>query len=53
MVKRAGVLLDPKGFPCDFLWVYIKDLIYSIPIDAIEENGWKMLPQQFAITQVC
>jgi hypothetical protein len=33
MVKRAGVLLDPREFPCYF---FMKDLIYSIPIDTIE-----------------
>jgi hypothetical protein len=37
MVKRAGVLLEPRQFPCDFLlWGYIKDLVYSIPIDTTE-----------------
>jgi hypothetical protein len=54
MVKRAGVLLEPRQFPCDFLlWGYIKDLVYSIPIDITEVlTGWKMLPQQFAIIEV-
>jgi hypothetical protein len=34
IVKRAGVLLEPKEFPCDFfLWRY---LVYSIGIDTIE-----------------
>jgi hypothetical protein len=32
MVKRAGVLLESVDFPCDFM----KDLVYSIPIDTIE-----------------
>jgi hypothetical protein len=33
----------PGEFPCDFFKCgYMKDLVYS--------NGWKMLPQQFAIT---
>jgi hypothetical protein len=37
MVKRAGVLLEPSEFPCDFfLWGYVKDLVHSIPIDTIE-----------------
>jgi hypothetical protein len=46
VVKSAGVLLEPKEFPCDFLfWGYMKDLVYSISIDTIEvlrervENG--------------
>jgi hypothetical protein len=33
-VKRAGVLLEPREFPCD-LWRYMKGLVYSIPIDTI------------------
>jgi hypothetical protein len=36
MVKRVGVLLEPREFPCDFLWGYMKDLVYSIPIDTIK-----------------
>jgi hypothetical protein len=28
-VKCAGVLLDPREFPCDFL----KDLVYSMLMD--------------------
>jgi hypothetical protein len=36
MVKRARVLLEPKEFPCNFLWEYIKGLVYSIRIDTIE-----------------
>jgi hypothetical protein len=37
MVKRAGVLLEPREFPCDFfLWGYMKDLVYSTSIDTIE-----------------
>jgi hypothetical protein len=37
MVKRAGVLLEHREFQYDFfLWGYMKDLVYSIPIDAIE-----------------
>ncbi|KAJ3633835.1 hypothetical protein MTP99_010758 [Tenebrio molitor] len=36
VVKRR-VLLEPREFPCDFfLWRFIKDLVYSIPIDTIE-----------------
>jgi hypothetical protein len=31
----------------------MKDLVYSIPIDTFEENGWNMLLQQFAITKEC
>jgi hypothetical protein len=33
----------------------MKDLVYSIPNDTIEvlKNGWKMLPQQFVITEEC
>jgi hypothetical protein len=34
MVKCAGVLLEPREFSRDFL--YMKDLVYSIPIDTIE-----------------
>jgi hypothetical protein len=33
-VKRAGVVLEPREFPCGFF--YMKDLVYSIPIDIIE-----------------
>jgi hypothetical protein len=33
VVKRAGVLLGPKEFPCDFLWSYMKDFLYSVPTD--------------------
>jgi hypothetical protein len=37
MVKRAGVLLEHREFQRDYLlWRYMKDLVYSIPIDAIE-----------------
>jgi hypothetical protein len=37
MVNRAGVFLEPGEFPCDFfLWGYMKDLVYSIPIYTIE-----------------
>jgi hypothetical protein len=37
MVKRAGVLLKPREFLCDFfLWGYMKDLVFSIPIDTIQ-----------------
>jgi hypothetical protein len=32
MVNRAGVLLEPREFP----WGYMKDLVYSIPINTIE-----------------
>jgi hypothetical protein len=35
MVKRAGVLLESREFPCD-LWGYMKDLVYSIPNYTIE-----------------
>jgi hypothetical protein len=36
MVKRAGVLLELREFPCDFfLWGHMKDLVYSVPIDTI------------------
>jgi hypothetical protein len=33
-VKRAGVVLEPIESLCDFF--YMKDLVYSIPIDTIE-----------------
>jgi hypothetical protein len=36
MMNRGGVLLQVREFPCDFLWGYTKDLVYSIPIDTIE-----------------
>jgi hypothetical protein len=46
IVKSAGVLRETREFPCDFfLWGYMNDLLYSIPIDIIEvlrkrmENG--------------
>jgi hypothetical protein len=39
--ERAGVLFEPREFPCDFLWGYMQTLVYSIPIDTIE-----MLRQQ-------
>jgi hypothetical protein len=36
-VKRAGVLLESREFPCDFfLWGHMKDLVYSVPIDTME-----------------
>jgi hypothetical protein len=39
MVKRAGVLLKPTKFPCDsFLWGYMKDLVYSVPIEVLRER---------------
>jgi hypothetical protein len=39
-VKRAGVLLESREFPCDFfLWGHMKDLVYSIPIDLREPVG--------------
>jgi hypothetical protein len=34
MVKRAGMLLESREF--FLLWGYMKDLVYSIPIDTIE-----------------
>jgi hypothetical protein len=38
MVKRAGVLLKPRKFPCDsFLWGYLKDLVYSALIEVLRE----------------
>jgi putative lipoic acid-binding regulatory protein len=36
MVKGGGVFFEPREFPCDFLWGYMKTLVYSIPIDTIE-----------------
>jgi hypothetical protein len=53
-VMRAGVLLDPREFSCDFLlWGYMKDLVYSIPIDTIEvlREQAGNAAQQFAITE--
>jgi hypothetical protein len=35
MVKRVGVLFEPREFPWNF-FLYTKDLVYSIPIDTIE-----------------
>jgi hypothetical protein len=34
--EALGVLLESREFPCYFLWGYMKDLVYSIPIDTIE-----------------
>jgi hypothetical protein len=34
--EASGVLLESREFPCYFLWGYMKDLVYSIPIDTIE-----------------
>jgi hypothetical protein len=31
--EALGVLLGSRKFPCYFLWGYMKDLVYSIPID--------------------
>jgi hypothetical protein len=38
MVTRAGVLLEPREFPCysSCEGKYLKDLVYSIPIDRNE-----------------
>jgi hypothetical protein len=33
---KAGMLLESREFQCYFLWGYMKDLVYSIPIDTIE-----------------
>jgi hypothetical protein len=33
--EALGVLLDSREFPCYFLSGYMKDLVYSIPIDTI------------------
>jgi hypothetical protein len=52
VVKRAGVLLEPREFPCD-LWGYMKSLVHSIPIDTIEVFKRTGLLQQFARTEVC
>jgi hypothetical protein len=39
VVKRAGVLLQPGGFPCDFfMWGYMKDSVYSFPIEVLRER---------------
>jgi hypothetical protein len=43
MVNRAGVLLEPRELPCDFfLWGCMKDLVYSVPIDAIGPETQKI-----------
>jgi hypothetical protein len=34
--EASGVLLKSREFPCYFLWGYMKDLVYSIPIVTIE-----------------
>jgi hypothetical protein len=34
--ESSGVLLESREFPCYFLWGYMKDLVYSIPIDTTE-----------------
>jgi hypothetical protein len=34
--EPCGSALQLREFPCDFLWGYTKDLVYSIPIDTIE-----------------
>jgi hypothetical protein len=34
--EASGVLLESREFPSYFLWGYIKDLIFSIPIDTIK-----------------
>jgi hypothetical protein len=40
MVKRAGVFFESREFPGDFfLWGYMKHLVYSIPIDTMEEEN--------------
>jgi hypothetical protein len=31
--EALGVLLGSREFPCYFLWGYMKELVYSIPID--------------------
>jgi hypothetical protein len=33
---EAGMLLESREFQYYFLWGYMKDLVYSIPIDSIE-----------------
>jgi hypothetical protein len=33
---EAGVLLESREFQCYFLWGYMNDLVYSIPIDTID-----------------
>ncbi|KAJ3630972.1 hypothetical protein MTP99_012130 [Tenebrio molitor] len=38
MVKCARVFLEPREFPCDFfLWGYMKDLVYLVPIEILKE----------------
>jgi hypothetical protein len=40
VVKRAGVLLEPVGFACDFFMCgYMKDLVYSFPIEVLRERS--------------
>jgi hypothetical protein len=34
--ESSGVLVESREFPCYFLWGYMKDLVYSIPIDTTE-----------------
>jgi hypothetical protein len=38
IVKRAGGFLEPREFPCDFLWGYTKELVYSIPTEVLREQ---------------
>jgi hypothetical protein len=45
IVKCARVLLDLREFPLDF-FLYMKDLVYSIPIDTIIEVLKAALPRQ-------
>jgi hypothetical protein len=40
MVNRAGVLLEPREFPCDFfLWGYIKDLVENAATTICNNTG--------------
>jgi hypothetical protein len=34
--EALGVLLESREFQCYSLWGYMKDLVYSIPIDTNE-----------------
>jgi hypothetical protein len=39
MVKHPGVLLEIREFACNFfLWGYMKDLVYSAPIEVVRER---------------
>ncbi|KAJ3630125.1 hypothetical protein MTP99_011337 [Tenebrio molitor] len=36
--EALGVLLESREFPCYFLWGYMKDLVYSVPIKVLRKR---------------